>query len=124
MRNAPPPASLVLSHSIAHGSLSLACDLASAELITTGTGTPISGSVNLSRRRKSIRKVRSSTATNCSGFSSEPARIWKLGARAQRERHRHVVQIPRFGKLRLDLGVVVMVDAVGIRLRAEGDQAV
>ena len=35
--------------------------------------------VSLSRRRKSTRKVRSSTATNCSGFSRLPAAIWKVG---------------------------------------------
>jgi len=45
----------------------------------TGTGTPRSGMVSLSVRRKSTRKVLSSTATNCSGFSSEPAAIWKVG---------------------------------------------
>ena len=33
------------------------------------------GSVSLSLRMKSTRKVRSSSATNCSGFSSEPAAI-------------------------------------------------
>ena len=35
--------------------------------------------VSLSLRMKSTRKVWSSTATNCSGFSSEPAFIWKVG---------------------------------------------
>ena len=45
----------------------------------TGTGTPMSGMVSLSARRKSTRKVWSSTTTNCSGFCSEPAAIWKVG---------------------------------------------
>ena len=35
--------------------------------------------VSLSLRMKSTRKVWSSTTTNCSGFSSEPAFIWKVG---------------------------------------------
>ena len=41
--------------------------------------TARSGIVSLSLRMKSTRKVWSSTATNCSGFSSEPAFIWKVG---------------------------------------------
>ena len=44
-----------------------------------GTGTPMSSMRSLSLRRKSTRKVWSSTTTNCSGFSSEPAVIWKVG---------------------------------------------
>ena len=47
--------------------------------MTTGTGTAMSGRLSLSLRRKSTRKVWSSTATNCSGFSSDPAFIWKVG---------------------------------------------
>jgi len=68
-----------LAHSIAQGSLAVAFFLQSWEFITTGTGTPRSGMVSLSARRKSTRKVLSSTTTNCSGFSSEPAAIWKVG---------------------------------------------
>ena len=41
--------------------------------------TARSGIVSLSLRMKSTRKVWSSTTTNCSGFSSEPAFIWKVG---------------------------------------------
>src|SRR5262247_3030981 len=41
--------------------------------------TARSGMVSRSLRMKSTRKVWSSTATNCSGFSSEPAFIWKVG---------------------------------------------
>ena len=43
-----------------------------------GTGTAMLFIVSLSRRRKLTRKVWSSTTTNCSGFSSEPAPIWKV----------------------------------------------
>ena len=45
----------------------------------TGTGTARSGIVSLSFRRNFTRKVCSSTTSNCSGFSSEPAFIWKVG---------------------------------------------
>ena len=41
--------------------------------------TARSGIVSRSLRRKSTRTVWSSTTTNCSGFSSEPAFIWKVG---------------------------------------------
>ena len=51
----------------------------SSELKTLGTGTAMSIIVILSGRRKFTRKVWSSTTTNCSGFSSEPAAIWKVG---------------------------------------------
>ena len=44
-----------------------------------GTGTAMFIMVILSGRRKITLKVRSSTTTNCSGFSSEPAAIWKVG---------------------------------------------
>ena len=77
--NAPPPASLFLSHSIAHGSLAVACFFASSALMMTGTGTAMSGSVSRSFLRKLILNVASSTTTNCSGFSSDPAFIWKVG---------------------------------------------
>ena len=39
----------------------------------------MSGSVSRSFLRKVILNVTSSTTTNCSGFSSEPAFIWKVG---------------------------------------------
>ena len=45
----------------------------------TGTGTARSGSASLSLRGSVTRKVWASTASNCSGFSSEPAFIWKVG---------------------------------------------
>ena len=70
---------MFLHHSIAHGSAAVAFFLQSSEFMITGTGTPMSGMVSLSARMKSTRKVLSSTTTNCSGFSSEPAAIWKVG---------------------------------------------
>jgi hypothetical protein len=76
---APPPASLVFIHSIAHGSLSLAWLRASLELNTAGTTTARSGRVSLSLRRKSMRIVWSSRTTNCSGFCKLPAAIWNVG---------------------------------------------
>ncbi len=44
-----------------------------------GTGTAMSFIVSLSARSSLTRKVWSSTTSNCSGFSSEPAAIWKVG---------------------------------------------
>ena len=72
---APEPATLFLSHSLAQGSPPpfLA---ASSESNTKGMVTARFGIVILSLRTKSMRKVLSSSATNCSGFSREPAFIW------------------------------------------------
>ena len=64
---------------MAQGSWAVACFLASSELMMTGTGTARSGMVSLSFRRNFTRKVWSSTTSNCSGFSREPAFIWKVG---------------------------------------------
>ena len=44
--------------------------------VIDGTGTARSFIVSLSLRRNLTVKVWSSTTTNCSGFSSEPAAIW------------------------------------------------
>jgi hypothetical protein len=57
----------------------VACFFTSAALKIEGTGTAMSIIVSLSFLRKFTRKVWSSTTTNCSGFSSEPAFIWKVG---------------------------------------------
>ena len=51
----------------------------SSQLKMQGTGTARSIIVSLSLRRNLTRKVWSSTTSNCSGFSSEPAVIWKVG---------------------------------------------
>ena len=51
----------------------------SSLLKTQGTGTARSFIVSLSLRMNLTRKVCSSTTSNCSGFSSEPAAIWKVG---------------------------------------------
>ena len=65
---------LFFSHSLAQGSPPLLA-MASSESNTNGIVTARFGRVILSLRTKSTRKVLSSTATNCSGFSSEPAFI-------------------------------------------------
>ena len=53
--------------------------LTSSLLKMLGTGTARSGMLSLSRRMNLTRKVCSSTTSNCSGFSREPAAIWKVG---------------------------------------------
>ena len=65
---------MFLSQSLAQGSPPPFL-IASSESNTKGMVTARFGSVSLSFRMKSTRKVRSSSATNCSGFSSEPAAI-------------------------------------------------
>ena len=135
----PPPASLFFSHSIAPGPCRWHADLAAPELITAGTGTPISGSVNLSRRRKSMRKV-VVDRDDCSGFRAtrrasgkrKPAdrdraverpfdivrgdrgAVVEPGrAAAETRRHRRADPMPR--RAPVDLRIVVVVDAAGRR---------
>ena len=71
---APEPATLFFSHSLAQGSPP-ALRSASSLSKTKGMVTPRLGISSLSRRTKSMRKVLSSSATNCSGFSMLPAFI-------------------------------------------------
>ena len=47
--------------------------------MTMGTGTARSGSDSLDGRFRSMRKVRSSTATNCAGSTKPPAAICTFG---------------------------------------------
>ena len=119
-------------------------------VVDAGTITARSGIVSLSLRMKSTRKVWSSTTTNCSGFSSEPAFIWKvgkpptddgaverplhvlggdrravveLGVLAQLEGDGHVADVPVLGELGRELVAVVGLRAVGQRLRRRASSA-
>ncbi len=66
-------------YSAAHGSASVAFAFATALLMTKGIGTARSGSVSFDGRSSVMRKVRSSTASNCSGRSRPPAFICTVG---------------------------------------------